>query len=117
MFFLFPFSLFNSILLVDALDALVLGVERGSDVGLGLVRHAHPLQGEVAALDEVVVHLMRETKKKKKEEVTLTVAVRRAEVPRTSTENVCPPASTCGSQREAPLLTLFFSFLFLFRPN
>lgn len=61
MFFVFSFSLFNSILLVDALDALVLGVERGSDVGLGLVRHAHPLQGELAALDEVVVHLVRET--------------------------------------------------------
>lgn len=57
----FSFSLFNSILLVDALDALVLGVERGSDVGLGLVRHAHPLQGELAALDEVVVHLVKET--------------------------------------------------------
>lgn len=61
MFFVFSFSLLNSILLVDALDALVLGVERGSDVGLGLVRHAHPLQGELAALDEVVVHLVRET--------------------------------------------------------
>lgn len=51
------FCLFISTLLVDALDSLVLGVKRRSYVGLGLVRHTHPLQGELAALDEVVVHL------------------------------------------------------------
>lgn len=50
--------LFTSILLIDALDSLVLGVEWRSYVGLGLERHAHPLQGELAALDQVVVHLV-----------------------------------------------------------
>lgn len=58
MVFVFAFRLFISILLVDALHSFVLGVERRSYVGLGLVCHAHPLQGELAALDEVVVYLV-----------------------------------------------------------
>lgn len=28
-------------------------------MSLGLVGHAHPLQGELAALDEIVAHLIR----------------------------------------------------------
>lgn len=57
-FFHLALRLFVFILLVDSLHSFVLGVERSSYVGLGLVRHAHPLQGELTAVDEVVVHLV-----------------------------------------------------------
>lgn len=44
---------------VDALDTFILRVKCRFQVGLGLVRHSHPLQGKLAALYEIVVHLMK----------------------------------------------------------
>lgn len=44
---------------VDALDAFILWVKWRFQVGLGLVRHSHPLQGELPALYEIVVHLIK----------------------------------------------------------
>lgn len=53
------FKTARSTSLVDALDAFILRVEWRFEVSLGLVGHAHPLQGELAALDEIVAHLIR----------------------------------------------------------
>lgn len=53
---------------VDVLDAFVLGVKWGFQVGLRLVRHSHPLQGKLPALYEIVVHLLkREIGRKRRE--------------------------------------------------
>ncbi len=44
---------------IDALDAFVLRVKWRFEVGLGLVRHSHLLQGELAALYEIGTHLIK----------------------------------------------------------
>ena len=61
-FVLFFFSpVFTHLLsLINAFDALVLRVKWRFEVGLGLVHHSHPLQGELAAFYEVCTHLIKE---------------------------------------------------------
>lgn len=59
---LFLHSWFCSV--VDPSDAFILGVERRSEVSLGLVRHAHPLQPELTAFNEISAHLIKEGEKK-----------------------------------------------------
>lgn len=44
---------------IDALDPFILRVKWSFEVGLGLVRHSHPLQGELAAPYEVGTHLTK----------------------------------------------------------
>lgn len=44
---------------IDALDSFILRVKWSFEVGLGLVRHSHPLQCKIAALYEVGTHLIK----------------------------------------------------------
>lgn len=72
---------------IDALDAFILGVKWRFEVGLGLVRHAHPLQGKLARLDEIGAHLMKKgrqrfSEKKEQRRLRLKQKVRRPINPR-----------------------------------